>query len=84
MSRDFFDEANWFSERFHGSKLSNDEIVAEFSVRGFESRVAMLHQIENYEDKGEVTRGDLRKASQKMALKRRLNERHHLQRLAGR
>jgi hypothetical protein len=83
MSRDYFDEAKWFSEKFHGSTMTDDEIVREFAVRGFETRVAALHHIDKMEDKDEITRGDLRKASQKLALKRRLNEVHHLGRLAG-
>jgi hypothetical protein len=84
MSRDYFDEAKWFSEKFHGSTMSDDEIVREFAIRGFETRVAALHHVDKMEDKGEVARSDLRKASQKMALKRRLNEVHHTLRQAGR
>jgi hypothetical protein len=82
MSDDFFDQANWFSDKFHGTKLSEDDIVKEFAVRGFEARVAMLHQVEQAEDKGEIT--DLRKAANRMNLKRRLNQTHHTLRLAGR
>jgi hypothetical protein len=78
---DFFDQANWFADKFHGSPLSDEEIVREFAVRGFESRVAMLHQIDAAEDQGEIT--DLRKAANRMNLKRKLNQTHHTLRLAG-
>ena len=81
MSDDFFDQANWFSDKFHGTKMTDDDIVREFAVRGFESRVAMLHQIDAAEDHGEIT--DLRKAANRMSLKRRLNPTHHSLRLAG-
>jgi hypothetical protein len=81
MSEDFFDQVNGWAEKFHGTKMSDDEIVREFAVRGFESRVAMLHQIGAAEDQGEIT--DLRKAANRMNLKRRLNATHHTLRLAG-
>jgi hypothetical protein len=81
MSKDYFDHVHWFSEKLHGSKMTNDEIVNEFAVRGFESRVAMLHQIEAYEDPGAVT--DVRKAASRMNLKRRLNQTHNALRQCG-
>lgn len=70
-------------EKFHGSTMSDDELVREFSIRGVEARVAMLHHIDRLEDKGEIERSDLREATRKMALKRRLNQVHHLEQLAG-
>jgi hypothetical protein len=81
MSKDYFDHVQDFSRKMHGSTMSNDEIVGEFAIRGFESRVAMLHQIETYEEPGEVT--DVRKAASRMNLKRRLNQTHHALRQAG-
>jgi hypothetical protein len=41
----------------------------------------MLHQIEEAEDKGEIT--DLRKAANRRVLKGKLNNIHHTLRLAG-
>jgi hypothetical protein len=84
MSNDYFDQVNGWAEKFHGTKMSDDEIIKEFVVRGFESRVAMLHQLEQAEDKGELTsEADIRKAANRMNLKRRLNQTHHTLRLAG-
>lgn len=78
---DFFDQANSWAQKLHGESLTDDQIVNEFAVSGFERRVAMLHQIEQAEDKGEIT--DLRKAAHRMGLKRKLNNTHHALRLAG-
>jgi len=81
-NKDYFDHVQSFSQKMHGSKMTDDEIVNEFAVSGQERRIAILTHIENYEDPGEVT--DLRKAANRMQLKRRLNQIHHERRQAGR
>jgi hypothetical protein len=82
-NKDYFDHVQAFSQKMHGQTMSDQEILREFSLSGRERQIAILTHIESMEDPGEITRGDLRKASNRMNLKRQMNHILHVNRLAG-
>lgn len=72
MSDKFFDDVDWYAEKFGYDPMSDDEIVNRFSVHGRDQRIAWLRQI--HDSNEEVT--DLRKTARSQKLARRMNGVH--------
>jgi hypothetical protein len=79
MSEEFFDQVDWFTEKFGGERLQTDEeIVNRFGLHGPEYRIAILNRIEGERDGSELGLRDLRKAGRIKNLTKRMNDQHQL------